>query len=103
MAGSWAGCISRSRLALNDELRRRLHQALPFLDVLAHEHLVGGGRRDDAVLLGLHAAADAEPSLHVDPLGLLARKPSLDLLVIGEVVDFAGTPALLLGTHAQRV
>src|SRR5262249_59034900 len=77
--------------------------AASLLDVFAHEHFVGGGRRDDAVLVGLHAAGNAEPAMHVNPLVLLAREPALDFLEIGEVVDLAEIRELLLRAHAQRI
>ncbi len=56
-----------------------------------------------AVLVGLDAAGNAEPAVHVDPFVLEAGKPALDLLEIGEVVDLAEVRELLLGAHAQRV
>ena len=41
--------------------------------------------------------------MHVDPLVLQAGEPALDLLEIGEIVDFAEVRELLLGAHAQRI
>ena len=56
-----------------------------------------------AVGVGLDAAGNAEPAMHVDPLVLEAGEPALDLLEIGEIVDLAEIRELLLRAHAQRV
>src|SRR3954453_15155083 len=88
-------------LALYDEVRLRLHQPFPFVDVFAHERLVGCGRRHDSISVGLDPPRDAKAAVHVNPFILEASEAALDLLEIGEVVDFAEIGELLLRAHGQ--
>src|SRR6516165_7119232 len=88
------------RFSLHRQLRSRLHQPLPFLDVFAHEGFVGGRRGYDAAGVRLHAARNAEPAMHVDPLVFETSKPALNLLEIREVVDLPKIRELLLSAHA---
>ncbi len=58
-------CISSIilRLPLDRERRLRLHQPLPFFDVLAHEQFVGRRPLDRAVFKRVDAPRDAETAV----------------------------------------
>src|SRR3954453_16885138 len=92
-----------SRLPLDRKRGLRLHQPLPFLDVLAHEQLVRGGPLNGAILQGVDASRYAETTVHVDPLVLFAPQTALNLLEVRDVVDFAEVREAFLRAHSKRV
>ena len=49
------------------------------------------------------AAGNIHAAMHVDPFVLEGAEPALDLLEIGEIVDFAEIREAFLRAHAQRI
>src|SRR5947199_391539 len=96
--GTSLGLAQDRTRTLHHHIGFRLHQALPFLDVFAHEGFIGGGR-GHAMFVGLHAAGDAQTAVHIDPFILEAGEPALDFFEIRQIVNLAEIRKLLLGPH----